>query len=129
RPLAPDPPAATAERIAAAAKLLLKHGLFPLAWHTPEDAAARATFAVIARAFSTAVERPQLSDATHLAQGLASALTTDRHGRQIVPENLGYVSEAPTNAWAEIQARAELLSQLRGTVSGAFIHAYLPFEK
>ncbi len=129
RPLSPDPPAALRQQLAAATQLLLKHGLFPLAWQTPQDAASRATFAVLGRAFSTAVERPQLSDATQLEKGLASALTLDPLGRQIVPENLGYVSEALTNSWAEIRRRAEFLTQLRGTVSGCFIHAYQSFEK
>ena len=128
RPLWPDPSAATAEKLSAATKLLLKHGLFPLAWQTPQDAASSAAFTAIARTFSTAVERPQLSDTTHLEKGLASALTSDRHGRQIVPENLGYVSGEVTNSLGEIKWGAELIGQLRGAVSGCFIHAYQPFE-
>ena len=51
-----------------------------------------------------------------------------RSGRQIVPENLGYVSGAVTNSLAQIKRGAEFLGQLRGTVSGCFIHAYQPFE-
>jgi hypothetical protein len=117
------------EKLAAAANLLLKHGLFPIAWQTPREAASSATLAVVARTFSTAVERPQLSDLTCLEKGLVSALTVDRHGRRIVPENLGYPSEATTNSLPELRRRAELLTRLRGTISGCFIHAYQPFKR
>jgi hypothetical protein len=64
-----------------------------------------------------------------LEKGLVSALTADRSGRQIVPENLGYVSSSATNVFEEIKRRAEFLTSLRGTLAGGFIHAYQPFGK
>ena len=64
----------------AATTLLLRHGLFPIAWQTPQDAASRAVFTAVAQTFSTAVERPQLSDSTHLEKGLVSALTIGLDG-------------------------------------------------
>ena len=129
RPLPEEKPEMIRRQLAQATMLLLKHGLLPLAWQTPQDAASRAAYAEIARVFSTAVERPQLGDATHLDTGLASAPTMDRHGRLIVPENLGYVSGEGTDPYEEIRSRAELLLGLRGTIAGCFIHAYLPFER
>jgi hypothetical protein len=116
-------------RLDRAIHLLLKHDLLPLAWHTPQDAATRDVLRELSAVFSTSVDRPQLSDATHLEKGLIAGLTLDAYGRQIVPENLGYVSGVATNGLAELRGRAEFLRRLRGSVSGCFIHAWQPYEK
>jgi len=129
RPPANENPKAIREGIEKAAALLLKHGLLPAAWQSPDDAASSTACSEIARAFSTAVERPQLSDLTHLEKALLPALTQDRFGRQIVPENLGYVPGGAADGINVIKSRAEFLIQLRGTTAGCFIHAYQPLEK
>jgi hypothetical protein len=116
-------------RLQDATRALLRHELLPLAWETPQYAASMSAYPEIARVFSTAVERVQLSDATGLARADVGGLTVDRFGRLIVPENLGYVPSASDGAGETIEARARLLTQLRGTVSGCFIHAYQPIEK
>jgi len=129
RPLANESPRVIRERIEKAATLLLRHGLLPLAWQTPEDTASSLVYAEIARAFSTAIERPQLSDLTHLEKALLPAITLDHFGRKIVPENLGYVPGGGADGFDVIKSRAEFLTQLRGTTAGCFIHAYQPLEK
>ena len=91
--------------------------------------ASGAAYAEIEKVFSTAVERVQLSDATSLANSEIGGLTLDRYGRLIVPENLGYVLDAPLHNEGAIRARAEILARLRGTVAGCVIHAYQPLEK
>jgi hypothetical protein len=116
-------------QIETAAALLLKHGLLPLGWETPEDAASQEVYQEVARVFSTAVERPQLSDLTCREAGLLSRATRDRAGRFILPENLGFVPGESTNGAALLREQAELISQLRGTVAGVYFHAYLPQEK
>jgi hypothetical protein len=108
---------------------MLRLGLLPLAWETPHYAASSSVYPEVARVFSTAVERVQLSDATSLATAEIGGLTADRYGRLVVPENLGYVLDAPVNFDDAIKGQAEVLTQLRGTVAGCSIHAYQPVEK
>ena len=110
-------------------RALLRQGLLALAWETPHYAASRAAYLEIARVFSTALERVQLSDATAWANGAFGGLTADRFGRLIVPENLGYVRDAPGDGLGAIEAGARILTQLRGTAAGCFIHSYQPLEK
>lgn len=129
RPPANEKPKLIREGIEKATTMLLKHGLLPVAWQAPDDAASSTACSEIARVFSTAVERPQLSDLTHLEKALLPALTQDRFGRQIVPENLGYVPGGAADGFDAIKSRAEFLIQLRGTTPGCFIHAYQPLEK
>jgi hypothetical protein len=129
RPPAENQPVAIRERLITAVDLLFKHGLLPIGWQTPDDAASQAAYREIGRVFSTAVERPQLGDVTHFEKGLVSALTMDGHKRLIVPENLGYVPSEAADPFGAIKLQAEFLLVLRGTVGGCFIHAYQPLEK
>ena len=129
RPLRGEQAGALREKIAKATALLLKHGLLPVAWQTPHDSASRLAYSEIAHCFSTAIERTQLSDRTHLEQGLSSAITVDQYGRLLLPENVGYLSGASSEAVVDLKRRAEALTQLRGTVAGCRFHAYLPFER
>jgi hypothetical protein len=129
RPPGGEQPGPLREKIARATGLLLKHGLLPVAWQTPRDSASRLASSEIARCFSSTVERPQLSDMTHLEQGLSSAVTVDQYGRMLLPENVGYLSGGSAEALADLKRRAEALTQLRGTVAGCRFHAYLPFER
>jgi hypothetical protein len=129
RPLSSEAQSGMRADLHRAVNLLLRHRLFPLAWQTPGDAASSVAYNEVAEVLSTAVERPQLSDRTHLEKGVVSALTLDRYGRQIVPENLGFVPGGVTNFLDGIRNRGEFLLQLRGTISGCFIHAYQPLDK
>jgi uncharacterized protein YdaL len=121
-------PAQMRAQLLAGVRLMLRHGLLPLAWETPAYAASAPAYAEIGRVFSTSVERVQLSDATHRDLGTTPSFTVDRAGRFIVPENLGYV-QMGGKPLAQIKAGAERLTKLRGTVVGAYAHAYQPFHK
>lgn len=129
RPSTNASPARVREGVESAIGLMLKHGLLPLAWQAPDGAASSAVCREVARVCSTVLERPQLSDATHLEKALLPAITQDQFGRQVVPENLGYVSDGVEDSLGELKQRAEFLAQLRGTTAGGFIHAYQPLEK
>jgi hypothetical protein len=129
RPLADEIPGAIREQVTSGAQQLIRHGLLPLAWETPSYNASRETYRQVALIFSTAVERVQLSDTTGADRGVPSGLTIDAYGRLIVPENLGFVLSGETNCYDQIKAGAEMLTQLRGTVSGCYIHAYQPLQK
>ena len=129
RPIASETARSLRERLQQDVRAMLRRGIFPLAWETPRYAASSAVYPEVARVFPTAVERVQLSDATGLAKSEIGGLTADRYGRLVVPENLGYVLDTPVHFVAAIKARAEVLTQLRGTVAGCFIHSYQPVEK
>ena len=129
RPLAEESAGALRERLHSGVQQLLRHGLLPLAWETPGYSASRQVYREVAQVFSTAIERVQLSDATGTEGGVASGLTIDAYGRLIVPENLGYVLSGETNCCDQIKAAGEILTRLRGTVAGCYIHAYQPLPK
>jgi hypothetical protein len=128
RPPAGETAEALRHRLQQGARAMLRQGLLALAWETPHYAASSGVYPEIARIFSTAVERVQLSDATRLANADIGGLTSDRYGRLVVPENLGYIPAGPAD-YDAILTRARMLTQLKGTVSGCFIHAYQPIEK
>ena len=127
RPL-PDRPGEVGRQLGEAVGLMVKHGLIPLGWRTPHDAASRAVRAEVSRAFSTAVERPQLSDLTQAEAAVLSAPTRDAGGCRVFPENLGFLPASAGGALAALQERTGLLARLRGAVAGACFQAYLPIE-
>ena len=129
RPRAGGTATSLRHRLQQETRAMLRQGLLALAWETPHYAASRTAYPEIARVFSTAVERVQLSDATALANAATGGLTADRYGRLIVPENLGYVRDATGDGVGAIETGARILTQLRGTVAGCFIHSYQPLEK
>jgi len=129
RPLADDRPEKIRERLQAVVRQMLQHGLFPLGWETPAYAASRKDYAEIAQTFSTAVERVQLSDSTHLDSGVTAGLTVDRYDRLIVPENMSFVLDADGNSFDAIRATGEIVTRLRGSIGGCYFFAYQPLEK
>jgi hypothetical protein len=129
RPLEGLTPGEARLRIESGVRKMWDQGLFPLAWETPHYAASRSIYAEIGRVFSTAVERVQLSDATHLETHESAGLTRDRHGRLIVPENLGYVLDEEEGALEGILSRAGILMDLRGSIGGCYIHPYQRLNK
>lgn len=128
RPVPDDSAEYVRERVQQGIRQMLKRDLFPLGWVTPFNSASRADYAEIAAHFSTAVERVQLSDATAMENFAGTAVTQDDFGRLIVPENLGVVTGQKA-ALLQLQARAELQTRLRGTVSMVSFPAYLTDDK
>lgn len=129
RPLAGETLEQYRARIHESVRLMLKHGLFPLAWETPGSAASRKAYTAAAEVFSTGVERLQLSDATSRESHVTSALTIDRYGRLIVPENGGYALMLSSNALDGIRENLDVITSLRGTVGGCYIHCYQPLAR
>jgi len=111
-------------RITSVAQAALGSDLLPIAWQTPRYAASAYSYQEIGSVFGTALERVQLSDATSRDNYASGGLTADQHGRSILPENLGFISES-SNALAGVHARADLLKDLRGTILGASFDAFL----
>jgi hypothetical protein len=130
RPLAVAPERLR-EQLHQGVALMMKHGLWPIGWETPDDAASRAVYREVGQVFSMAVERPQLSDLTARDTALLSTPVLDREGRQVLPENVGFLPSAAlsTNGLTTLRARAEFLTQLRGTIACVYFHAYLPQEQ
>ncbi|MCI0745043.1 MAG: DUF2334 domain-containing protein [Verrucomicrobia subdivision 3 bacterium] len=129
RPLANDSIDQHRERLHRALQQMFRHELLPLAWQTPGYAASRHAYTAIADVFSTAVERVQLSDATFRESYVTSALSADRYGRLIVPENAGYALNSESNSFAGIGEMTDFLAGLRGVVAGSYVHCYQPLEK
>jgi uncharacterized protein YdaL len=128
RPLADDSTDYVRERVHQGIRQMLRRDLFPLGWMTPFNSASRADYAEIARHFSTAVERVQISDATALEKYAGSAITEDDFGRRILPENLGSITGKRITL-ESIRDQAELLTSLRGTLSTLSFPAYLTDDK
>jgi hypothetical protein len=128
RPLVEDSAQYVRERIEQGIRQMLKAGLLPVGWITPQYAASQIDNAEVAKHFSTAVERVQLSDATAFENFSGSSCTVDSVGRFIIPENLSAVDNS-FDSLVRIQSRAELQTQLRGTVSIASFPAYLTENK
>lgn len=128
RPVADDGPEYVRERLRQGIRQMLKRGLFPLGWITPFNSASRADYAEIANHFSTASERVQLSDATAAENFAGTAIIQDDFGRLIIPENLGTITGQKA-ALIQLQARAELQTRLRSTVSQFSFPAYLTDDK
>jgi len=133
-------PGAVRRELEAGVRLMLKHGLLPVGWQTPHDAAPQMIYQEIGRVFATSVERPLLSDLTQHESGWLSCLTYDRAGRRIVPENLGFLaatvgssltnaSNGPVTGVALLRTNAAWLGALSATVASAYFHAYLPHAK
>lgn len=129
RPLAGQTSESVRDQILQGARGMLRHGLLPLAWETPNHAASSVAYSEIARGFSTAIERVQLSDATCLANAEIGGPTIDSYGRLIIPENLGHVPDTPSGFDDPIRSRAEIITRLRGATAGCSIHPYQSLEK
>ncbi|HTI97603.1 MAG TPA: DUF2334 domain-containing protein [Dongiaceae bacterium] len=124
RPLTNDTPQRVQDRVYRGVREMWWRGLFPLAWETPQYAAAQADYAEFASCFSTAFERMQLSDATALATFAGTAPARDEFGRLVVPENLGVVT-GQRESLVRLYHRAEVLTRLRGTIASCSFPAYL----
>jgi uncharacterized protein YdaL len=127
-PIAEDCAGYASDRAARGVRALLRHGLFPLGWQTPGYAASGRTYQEVGAIFSTGVERVPLSRATSRELFAPSGFTLDGFGRFIVPENMGFVRSAAPNATETVQTTAAILTKLRGTVAGCYIHSYQPLE-
>ena len=128
----PLPPGAVVQAracVESACRRMVSHGLLPLAWETPRYAASTRAYEELAGVFSSALERVQVSDATQREHHTGASLTLDRHGRLILPENLGYVTFDETSSLPRMMETARELMRMRGTVVGCDVHAYLPLDR
>jgi len=128
----PLPPGAVVQAracVETACRRMVAHGLLPLAWETPRNAASSRAYEELAGVFSTALERVQLSDATQREHYHGAAPTLDRFGRLILPENLGYVTFDEETSLPLMMQQARELKRFRGVVLGCDIHAYLPLDR
>jgi hypothetical protein len=115
-------------RIASGLRAAFAAGLLPVAWETPQFAAAQSIYRDAGSIFSTSIERVQLSDATGRDNYGPAGLSRDESGRQILPDNSGYLSDS-SNAVARVEQGAELLASLRGTIISSSFDSYLPLER
>ncbi len=79
---------ATAQRIGDSVAELVKCGLFPVAWSTPEGRATPADYTQIAELFSTAWERRLPSQSAREPQIFPFVIVKDNYGQRLLPDNL-----------------------------------------
>jgi len=79
---------ATAQRIEGSVAELVKCGLFPVAWSTPEGRATPADYTQIAELFSTAWERRLPAQSAREPQVFPFVILRDNYGQRLLPDNL-----------------------------------------
>ena len=79
---------ATARRIEDSVAELVKCGLFPVAWSTPEGRATPADYTQIAEVFSTAWERRLPAQSAREPQVFPFVILQDSYGQRLLPDNL-----------------------------------------
>ncbi len=87
-PLASRSEAETRRRVEKSVAELLRCGLPPVAWATPEGRASAGDYAVFAEHFSTACERRQPAETAREPQVFPFLILSDNYGQRILPDNL-----------------------------------------
>ncbi|MFZ5802450.1 MAG: DUF2334 domain-containing protein [Candidatus Omnitrophota bacterium] len=112
------------EKLESGIRELVALELYPLGWETPHYAASERDYRTMARYFSTAVERRQVSDRTYKASQEFPYMIRDIYGQRVIPENLGYVNLEENKTAEDILRRAAELRVVRDAVAGVFYHSY-----
>lgn len=100
-----------------------KNGIYPLSWETPHYAASKLDYRVFAEYFNSAYDRNLSLDRVESGHFFPYT-TTDRYGRFIIPENLGYIPlEKPDPAL--LVKNCERLRVVRDGVASFFFHPWL----
>jgi len=127
QPLENDSEEYVSRRVERGIEECVKNGIHPLAWETPHYAATQTDYAVIAKYFSTAVERKQSVDEHGTDQMFPYVIMKDLHGQTVLPENLGYVPLNNQNA-EEIVSAARKMRVVRDGVAGVFFHPFIKLD-
>lgn len=113
-------------KITAALNEMWKNGLHPIAWETPHYAATPFDYSLFGEYFSTFLERRTYGVWRGRAyqQALPYEVQADVFGAHVLPENLGFISQAGDAATIVENARALLV--VRDSMAGAFFHRNIP---
>ncbi len=98
-------------------------GIYPVAFETPHYAASETDYRAMMRVFSLFYERtmstPSLSSQQYFPYDV-----TDRWGRQLIPEDLGYIPEEAPDPKVIVE-RARALRVVRDGVASFYFHPFL----
>jgi uncharacterized protein YdaL len=98
-------------------------GIFPIAWETPHYAASELDYRTFKRVFRLFYDRTMSAPRGESQQFFPYPLT-DRYGRQIVPEDLGYLTVDKPNP-ADVIEHARNLRVVRDGVASFYFHPFL----
>ena len=100
-----------------------ENGIFPVAFEVPHYGASETDYRAIARVFSASCDRPMAMADLNTTQ-LVPYVVTDRFGRKIIPEDLGYLPE--DNPDPEVLIRnARNLRVVRDGIASFYFHPFL----
>ncbi|MDQ7825613.1 MAG: polysaccharide deacetylase family protein [Candidatus Eremiobacteraeota bacterium] len=134
-PVEEDSTAFVEKRLTRALNECFTCNLYPLLWETPQYVASTVDYGIIARHFSTVMERRMFFNQYSLNQSFPFLIEKDFYGQRIVPEYLGYIpfltKEGKEDIEGELGHVKELLEIarkmkcLRDGVAGFFFHPFV----
>ena len=126
RPVPNDSRALVEKKLRLALEECFKNGIYPLTWETPHYAASQLDYRVFSEYFNSAYDRNLSIDRAESGHYFPYT-TTDRFGRFIIPESLGYIPlEMPDPA--VLVANGARLKAVRDGVASFFFHPFLDIK-
>jgi uncharacterized protein YdaL len=126
RPISGDSRALLEEKLRRGLDECFKNGIYPLTWETPHYAASQQDYRTVAEYFNSSYERILSLDRGESGHYFPYT-TTDRFGRFIIPENLGYIPEEKPDPSILIK-NGERLKVVRDGVASFFFHPFLDIK-
>jgi uncharacterized protein YdaL len=123
RPVAGDSTNATLARLHFGIAECFANGIFPIAFETPHYSASQADYLAIGRVFSLSYDRVMAAPHLDSAQFFPYAVV-DRYGRNIVPEDLGFIPAGQRDVKPLLEA-ARGLRVVRDGIASFYFHPFL----
>jgi uncharacterized protein YdaL len=126
RPIPNDSRALVEKKLRLAMEECFKNGIYPLTWETPHYTASQLDYHIFSDFFNSAYDRNLAVDQAEAGHYFPYT-TTDRYGRFIIPENLGYIPAEKPDPKALIK-NCERLKVVRDGVASFFFHPFLDIK-
>jgi uncharacterized protein YdaL len=123
RPVPDDSRALIEKKLRLGLEECFKNGIYPLTWETPHYAASQLDYRAIAEYFNSSYDRVLSADRGEAGHYFPYT-TTDRFGRFIIPEALGYIPQEKPDPVALVK-NGERLKVVRDGVASFFFHPFL----
>jgi uncharacterized protein YdaL len=130
RPVPNDSHALIEEKLHSGLDECFKNGIYPLTWETPHYAASQLDYRAIAEYFNSSYDRILSVDRGEAGHYFPYT-TTDRFGRFIIPEALGYIPEGKPGEKPDTSVlikNGERLKVVRDGVASFFFHPFLDIK-
>jgi uncharacterized protein YdaL len=126
RPVPEDSRAFIEKKLRLGLEECFKNGIYPLTWETPHYAASQLDYRTIAEFFNSSYDRVLSADRGEAGHYFPYT-TTDRFGRFIIPEPLGYIAQEKPDPAALVK-NGERLKVVRDGVASFFFHPFLDIK-